>query len=207
MANISNNVGLDASSLEHLKCFLDSPDRPEETFKLNELMGFLFAVASSPEVISPSEWLPQVFAEADAGYQNGEEEASIVAHMTALLDQIDQGVINKSVGLPAFCQPASSLMDNFKDDAALHQWSHGFMTGHTWLETLWDDLPEEIDEEVGTCMIVLSFFANRELADSYHKDFGEKGESFEQMAQSIVDSFEDAMVSYADIGMILRTGE
>ncbi len=44
--------------------FLDNPDRPDETLRFHELQGFLFAIASSPEMIAPSE----MFADALASY-------------------------------------------------------------------------------------------------------------------------------------------
>ena len=43
-----------------LEAFLDDPARPEGTF--------LFTVVSAPELVPPSDWLPIIFAEEDAGY-------------------------------------------------------------------------------------------------------------------------------------------
>lgn len=40
--------------------FLEHPARPDGTLWFHELQGFLFAVASSPETIAPSEWLPMI---------------------------------------------------------------------------------------------------------------------------------------------------
>ena len=45
--------------------FLDDPDRPAGTLRYHELQGFLFTVASAPELVPPSEWLPVIFGEAD----------------------------------------------------------------------------------------------------------------------------------------------
>ena len=54
--------------------FLADPARPAHTLRYHELQGFLFAVASAPEVIPPSEWLPRIFGEA------GDGEAYQLAH-------------------------------------------------------------------------------------------------------------------------------
>ena len=45
-------------SVDHprLARFLADPARPAHTLRYHELQGFLFAVASAPEVIPPSEW-------------------------------------------------------------------------------------------------------------------------------------------------------
>ena len=40
--------------------FLESPERPDGTLRFHELQGFLFAIASSPQTIAPSEWLPMI---------------------------------------------------------------------------------------------------------------------------------------------------
>jgi len=36
---------------------------PDEAFNLEELHGFLFGLAITPDLIKPSEWLPVVFGE------------------------------------------------------------------------------------------------------------------------------------------------
>lgn len=52
-----------------LKTFLAAAARPAGTLQYHQLQGFLFAVASSPEIILPSEWMPVVFAGHEAGYR------------------------------------------------------------------------------------------------------------------------------------------
>ncbi|OGI47473.1 MAG: hypothetical protein A2637_03240 [Candidatus Muproteobacteria bacterium RIFCSPHIGHO2_01_FULL_65_16] len=42
---------------------LERPRAPGRTMRYCELAGFLFAVACSPELVQPSEWLPLVFNE------------------------------------------------------------------------------------------------------------------------------------------------
>ena len=50
-----------ASSLE---AFLTAPGRPAGTFTYHELQGFLFSVATAPELIKPSEWIPEIISSA-----------------------------------------------------------------------------------------------------------------------------------------------
>jgi uncharacterized protein YecA (UPF0149 family) len=61
-----------------LKDFLAHPARPAGTLSYHELQGFLFAVLSAPELIRPSEWMPIIFNERDAGYATLEEANEIV---------------------------------------------------------------------------------------------------------------------------------
>ena len=66
--------------------FLASPQRPGGTLTFHQLQGFLFAIACAPELIKPSEWLPLVFNEQEAGYANEEEARSVLqALMTSKL--------------------------------------------------------------------------------------------------------------------------
>jgi hypothetical protein len=46
---------------------LAAPARPAGTFTYPQLAGFLFAVATVPELVKPSEWLPLVFNDGDPG--------------------------------------------------------------------------------------------------------------------------------------------
>ena len=53
-----------------LKGFLADPARPAGTLRYHELQGFFFTIACCPDLVSPSEWMPVVFADREAGYQS-----------------------------------------------------------------------------------------------------------------------------------------
>ena len=53
-----------------------------------ELQGFLFTVASAPELVPPSEWLPIIFGEADAGYASLDQAHEILGQIMALYNTI-----------------------------------------------------------------------------------------------------------------------
>ena len=57
-----------SSSSEALRAFLEHPNRSPGTLQLDELRGFLFAVANAPEIIVPSEWIPAVFDDKEPEY-------------------------------------------------------------------------------------------------------------------------------------------
>ena len=46
---------------QRLMDFLNARERPKGTMGYFELSGFLFALAGSPDLVRPSEWLPLVF--------------------------------------------------------------------------------------------------------------------------------------------------
>jgi len=53
-----------------LKAFLADPARPAGTLRYHDLQGFFFTIACCPDLVSPSEWMPVVFADREAGYQS-----------------------------------------------------------------------------------------------------------------------------------------
>ena len=64
------NADFSSDQADLLRRFLVSPERPEGTMSYPVLGGFLFAVCSAPELIHPSEWMPLIFNEQDAGYRD-----------------------------------------------------------------------------------------------------------------------------------------
>lgn len=89
----------DAQAAE-LAAFLAAPERPDGTLRYEELAGFLFAIACSPELIPPSEWLPLVFNDHDGRFAGIEEAQLILAAMMALYNRTVYGVNEKRIALP-----------------------------------------------------------------------------------------------------------
>lgn len=67
-----------------LKAFLADPVRAPGTLLYHELQGFLFAIAGAPELVRPSEWIPEVFGGADAEYASLEEARVVLGALMAL---------------------------------------------------------------------------------------------------------------------------
>ena len=62
---------LDASRVpapKALRSFLANARRPTGTLSYHEVQGFLFAIASAPEMARPSEWMPMIFGEGGPEY-------------------------------------------------------------------------------------------------------------------------------------------
>ena len=94
--------------------FLADPTRPANTLGYHELQGFLFAVASAPEVIPPSEWLPRIFGEAEAG--EATLDHAMLGQIMALYNTIKDTVLDPPAGLPRTarcgrtCSPTSRTL-------------------------------------------------------------------------------------------------
>lgn len=183
-----------------LRTYLSSPQRPKGTLTYPQLAGFLFGIASAPELIPPSEWIPMVFNDQDAGYETQGEAERVLQAMMALYNDCCRERKAGSTTLPPGCEIRPQPLDNLADDAALSQWARGFLTGHTYLDDIWNDyIPEELDEELGSLLMVLTFFASPKLAQAYHKE-GKGNRSLDQLAETVVTLFPDAMREYAHLG-------
>ena len=188
-----------------LQAFLDHPSRPTGALSYHELQGFLFTVVSAPELIRPSEWLPIVFAEEDAGFTSPDEAQGILGQIMALYNTINAAVLDPPTLLPADCPLRDDVLANFEDEAPIAQWSHGFLRGHQWLEELWEDLPEEMAEELDATLMALGFFSSRQMAEDFHAEATTGKQPFEAMAEAIHRVVPAAVAQYAQMGRSIAT--
>jgi uncharacterized protein len=189
-----------------LKDFLDSSNRPDDTLRFHELQGFLFAITSSPETISPSEWIPMISNDEDPCYGDEGEAQQVLNQIMTLHNEVNTSVLERSETLPVGCDFKTDVFANFDEQASILQWSRGFTIGHDWLSEVWEEyLLEEMDEDCGATVMVLSFFSSRQLAEAYHAETkqsgnNEPGKSFEQFAEKVRELFPAALSAYAHLG-------
>lgn len=197
---------MDDSGKRSLTAFLENPGRPDGTLRFHELQGFLFAVASSPETIAPYEWLPIIGNEEALNFADEKEAQEILGQIMALYNEVNAAVLERSNALPSGCAFEDDIAANFEDRSSISQWSRGFAAGHDWLSDVWDEyLFDELDEECGAVMMVLSFFGSRQLAQAYYAEAApgrkkHRDASFDDYAETMRELFPDALASYADLG-------
>ncbi len=198
---------LSQADIADLTRFLTDPTRPEGTLRFQEVQGFLFAVACSPELVPPSAWLPVISDEEDIGFEDEAEAQRIMGLIIRLYNGINDSVFVRSDSLPPGCEFRASVEDNFDEELAISRWSRGFMMGHDWLAEVWDEyLPEELDGEVGSTTMVLSFFSSRQLAELYHLESTTTPRHrrpkvpFIEYAEKVRELFPAALSSYAHVG-------
>ena len=98
-----------------LRSFLADSRRPPGTPTYHELQGFLFAVACAPVLAKPSEWLPIVFGEQDAGYETLEEAREVLGELMAHDNSVNAAVTDRPA-LPS--DGAGELREAGVNDAA-----------------------------------------------------------------------------------------
>ena len=186
--------------------FLDSQDRPDGTLSFRELQGFLFAVASSPETILPSEWIPMISNDEDLIFENESEAQQILNQIMKLYNEVNTSVLERSDALPCGCEFKADILANLDDEATISQWSRGFKIGHNWLIDVWNEhLPEPLETEYGASVMALSFFSSRKIAEAYRAkindaESSEPAKSIEQLAETIRDLFPASVSAYAHLG-------
>ena len=214
-----------ASATETLRTFLEDPKRPTGTFRLGELQGFLFAVANAPEVIMPSEWIPEVFNGSEIEFESMEEARSVNLALMDVYNEVNEA--SRAELLPPGCIVSGDAMADLDEDAPLSQWSRGFLAGHQWLEETWEsylsvarelapededepddeDEPEdededeedasELDEALATILMMLSFFSSRRLAEAFAT---ETGGELTKIATVMHEGIPEAVKEYVAIG-------
>ncbi len=195
---MNNNGPLSESQATRLSHFL-ADNHLEESVSYPALCGFLFAVACAPEEITELEWL-SVVLECEPN-QEPETEKPEVELMRQLLACLALQVNDELVELPTACVPVATVMDNLQVDAAFSQWCAGFVSAHDWLEELWlEYTPDELQDELASIVMILSFFASDELAKSYYAQLRNNEQVFEMVADQVLALHSEAMAGYARLG-------
>jgi uncharacterized protein len=182
-----------------LRSFLEDPARPAGTLRYHELQGFLFTIAAAPELVRPSEWMPIVFGNHDAGYESRGEAEAVLGELMVLYNAISGAVGQEGSALPDDCVFQRETLANLDATAPVAEWSRGFLRGHQWLEESWEPyIPDDVDPEFSATLMTLSFFASRTLAEAYLAETGQQ--DLTAMADSMRAVFPDALASYAHLG-------
>ncbi len=192
----------DIAQAERLRHFFAAPVRPAGTFSYPELAGFMYALCCSPETVPPSAWLPLALNNQDAVYQSPAEAQQILTLIMALYNHINQSIIDKQPALPPLCEARRDIPSNFEHDAPFSQWARGFGAGHEYLSELWDThTPADMNEDLGSCMMVLTFFASRELAEAYQEEFKATDRTLNEFAAQMLELFPEGLIQYMLLGI------
>jgi uncharacterized protein len=186
-----------------LRIFLEHSDRPSGTLRYHELQGFVFALASAPELVPPSEWMPMILGEREAGYQTLAEAQAVLSELMGLYNSVNAAVAADRATLPVDCTFRKRPLANLDDGAPIAEWSRGFMRGHQWLEESWNAyLPADLDDDLGAILMTLSFFSSVNLAEAFCLEAGQKDVA--AMATLICRVFPDAVAEYAGLGRTIQ---
>jgi yecA family protein len=189
-----------------LRQFLETARaRNPATLGLEELYGFVFAIVSAPDLVLPSEWIPAIFDADEPAFADPDEAVRFHRSIMTLYNRLNREAVSAAVALPACIGLREPAEKNFAKDAPLALWAGGFAQGHDWLEEAWDvELPQEVDDHLGACLSALLFFIDPEFARALLEESGRSAADLPDVARTMLDNFEGAMLGYAEIGRMIH---
>lgn len=177
-----------------LRSFLSSGAHPAS---FEEVRGFIFAVAGTPDLVQPSEWLPEAFEGQTPEFESEDQAREVLGDLMDLYNSAVAGGRRTKRLAPAFLKEATA---NLNKDAAVRRWSRGFWRGYSWLQDDWTAfLSEDLEEELASIVLVLSFFSSRKMAQACRRETaGDK--TLEEIAEIMRSTFGKAMSAYIRMG-------
>ena len=105
--------------------------------------GFVLAVVSSPEKLSPVEWQPLLFKDNKLpDFESPELGKTFTYNIRSLWNELNDQLKNEMIILPEACDYSSETGAN----KALIAYCSGYLKGYVWLKEVW----EHVTEETGT---------------------------------------------------------
>lgn len=180
-------------SLPQLAEWLNDNARPANTLKLDQLVGFLFAINCTPSTLKDSDWMPAVFGDQLQQVTNANEYLSAIINVKK---HIAQDIDDFMISLPKTCQLTEPFETNFESNA-LHLWGKGFELGLTLTEHFWDDCKAEAQPQ--SFWMMLSFFSNLHNAQQLTAKFQNGALPIETVTRHIFSEFNKMLQGYADL--------
>lgn len=157
-----------ADQEKNLKKFLSLSTNPEDTFSYDELLGFLFGLAMTPEIVLPDEWLPCIFGGEEPAFKSAKQAAEMTESILSLYNRLVDAFHGHSLDFPFD-------ITNLADDQlfAVYEWVSGFDEALALREPLWD--PESFpklakakrEELYFSLMIIQGLVDPEELSDFF----------------------------------------
>jgi len=122
-----------------LRQFINLAPDPETSFTYDELLGFLYGLAITPDVIMPSEWFPIIFGDEMPMYESVQQVEEMTTCLTQLYNRMVAAFHDNDLVFPF---DMNEMED--KDINIIYEWVSGFEEALAMRDELWD--PEEFPE-------------------------------------------------------------
>ena len=181
---------LSQAGLEQLEALLDSDIFGGQAMMLDEMQGLFFAVASSPDLIAPSVWMPEALGETPA-YAD-------MAQAQQVLDLVMR-FYNQCVAAAASGEFELILYQTETEQLDYAAWCGGYLTGVDLAETDWYDAGDP--DEVGELLFPLLVLADA-LPEEEKRSI--KPAEWRRIVASCEDSLADTLARIHDYWRVLR---
>ncbi len=113
-----DNAEINASSIGHYQTY-----------------GFVLAIVSSPEKLSPVEWQPLLFKESKLpDFKSPELGKVFTFNIRSLWNELNDQLQNEMIVLPSACNYSTEAGAN----QALIEYCIGYLRGYVWLKNVWE---------------------------------------------------------------------
>jgi uncharacterized protein len=141
---------LNDAELDELEVFLASDAVPQDCMDLEMLDGYLAAIVSGPELIQPSEWLPQVWSEgsksaAPAFVDNDQAQrimGLVLRHFVGIQRTLGESPTRFR---PLLYMPDDNARKTERTPAEATAWCEGYMSGVKLRDDEWQPLYDAQD--------------------------------------------------------------
>lgn len=183
MQEISTQI-LTNHQKELLEKLLGLADEKEEALTLTELEGFLFGLAITPDMIMPSEWIPEIFGGEIPSFGNENQARPLLKNLLDAYNAYNKAFNKGALEFPFDLERFSA--DMLQD---IQEWSFGLLNALEMRPEIWHITDEEDFEEADdeTKDIIFSFCTlygvvyPDEAMDLFKKD----GEQIDETVESI----------------------
>lgn len=124
-----------------LKQFLGLAPLPEITLTYDELLGYFYGIAITPDLISPSEWIPVIFGDDMPEYESREQARDSIDTILTVLNRYISAFHDGSLFMPF---DMANLTD--ADVDRVWEWTSGFDEALSLRPECWEE-PEGLSEE------------------------------------------------------------
>lgn len=153
---------------------LASPVCPAYTMNMEQLDGYLRAIAAEPRPTNAKHWMPLVFGGEFPCFINGYSVDSITNALICLYNSHRAQVLNETCELAFVCEYSPDKNARLKSE----QWARGFMQGYIFWQDVWSQyldenqtlsnlaviLPLSIYDEIDDILAVVSAVADPDYA-------------------------------------------
>lgn len=155
MIDLSREDALTEAELDRLTAFLEAGENPE-AMNLEELDGFFAALIAGPELVPPSEYLPEIFGwdmSSTSAFETLDQARDVLGlimrHWNGIASTLNKG----DVHLPLLLESADGVCHG-------NDWSRGFMRGVHMRHEAWTEVFN--DDECGWILPVLMLYYERD---------------------------------------------
>lgn len=180
---------LTAAEKKNMKSLLALAEDPDTTLSYNELLGYLFGLAMTPDIIVPSEWMPIIFGGDLPAFDSAEEMQTMTGNLIQVYNKSLADFQNNKLKFPF-------KIEKLKDSqlAPLYEWVSGFEEAIALRDELWDpeeypDLSDRRKEEIYQSMMTIQGLVDPVEAMDYFEDMPD--ELFQEAFSGLESNFTD----------------